>query len=279
MKVAYCGYDFFYSCFEELVDQGHEVVSIFSFPCDNEYDFNLRLKASAKGLNVPFSEEALSAADIDRLRDEGCDLIIVAAYPYKVPTYEGIPYAINIHPTLLPEGRGRWPLPWIILKTLKESGTTIHKITQDWDSGDILVKKTYKVLSNDNLETISAKSQIAARAALRELLPDIKGYWDESIRQEDGSSWPFPSASDRTIIWEHGYEEIDRIVRAYGKFESFAKFDGKKWLVQDATCWLEDHSYTPGTVMHRADREVTIACGDGFVCLRHFKEDMDSRVP
>ncbi|HEY4489070.1 MAG TPA: formyltransferase family protein [Candidatus Paceibacterota bacterium] len=279
MRIAYCGYDFFYSCFEELLSQEHETLAIFSFPCDNEYDFNLRLETSAEKLGVPFYKEPISPTDINRLSAQKCDLIVAAAYPYKIPSHEGIPFAINVHPTLLPEGRGRWPLPWIILKGLTESGTTIHKISHDWDSGDILTKKKFKVTEEDNLETISVKSQIAAKEALGELLAHFEEHWESAVPQEEGSVWPFPIASDRTIVWEQSYIEIDRMIRAYGKFESYAKFNDRKWLIQDAICWPENHSHTPGTVVHKTDRELVIACKDGLVCLRHFREDLDSRVP
>lgn len=279
MKIAYFGYDFFFSCFELLVEQGHEILSVHSFECDNEYDFNLRLEAAAEKLGIPFLVEKPTQDDIEQLYAKGCELVIAAAYPYKIPELPNVLYAVNIHPSLLPEGKGRWPLPWIVLKELKESGVTIHKLSQEWDSGDVLIQKKFKIFEDDNLETISAKSQIATKEALSELLTDFESYWKNAQPQHGGSQWPFPSASDRSIVWDRSYKEIDKIVRAFGKFESYAKFDGKKWLVQDATCWPEIHGHVPGTVVHRTDREVVIACKDGFVCLRRFSEDLDSRVP
>lgn len=275
MKVAYCGYDFFYPCVEELTNAGHEVLAVFSYPCDNEYDFNLRLKTFAQKQSVPFSENPISPKDLKTLVEQGCELLVAAAYPYKIPEYENIRYAVNIHPTLLPEGRGRWPLPWVILKELKKSGVTIHMITQEWDSGDILIKKDYEVTTRDNLESISAKSQITASDVFRQLLTDLSGYWERATPQGAGITWPFPTDEDRTIDWNSSPEEIDKIVRAFGKFESYATFDDKKWLIQDAVCWREQHAYTPGTVINRMDREVVVACLGGLVCLRQFKEDID----
>ncbi len=129
MKIAFCGYDFFYDCFEYLLAEKHQILKVFSIECDNKYNFNERIREKSAKLHIPFTLDKITLEDIKLLQAEGCELIVVAAYPHKIAVYEGMPKAINIHPTLLPEGKGPWPLPLIILKELTESGVTIHKIT------------------------------------------------------------------------------------------------------------------------------------------------------
>ena len=48
---------------------------------------------------------------------------------------------VNIHPALPPKGRGAWPMPVTLLEGLRESGITIHKMTDGFDEGDILPQK------------------------------------------------------------------------------------------------------------------------------------------
>ena len=98
MKIAYCGYDFFVDCFDVLIKDKHTILKVFSNPCDNKYEFNLGLKKKTEELGVEFTTDRIIETDIQKLVKEGCDLIITAAYPYKVPVFYGMPRAINIHP-------------------------------------------------------------------------------------------------------------------------------------------------------------------------------------
>jgi methionyl-tRNA formyltransferase len=276
MKIAYFGYDFFFACMEELVSQGHEIYKVFTFPCDNKYNFNARVIALAEKVGAEMKTDRPTKGDIERLAQEGCELIVSAGYQYKIPVLsESMPYAINIHPTLLPEGRGPWPLPWIVLKGLKESGVTVHKLSERMDEGDILLQKKFDVTDRDDLETISCKSQMAAVDLIRKLMADFENHWKNARPQSGGSYWPMPTLEEQTIDWNKGVDNILRQSRAFGKFDVCTKFDGKEWVVQDVSAWKEDHAFEPGTVVHRASRETVIAAKDGFVCLRFFGLDPD----
>lgn len=279
MKIAYFGYDFFFSCLEKLLEHGHEVCWVFTYPADNRKNFNTRVIETAKGIGAELKTEKATTADIEGLRNEGCDLIVSAAYPYRIPVLTGgMPRAINIHPTLLPEGRGPWPLPWIVLKGLRRSGVTIHKIEEAMDAGDVLLQEAFEVMEYDDLETLSCKSQMLASKLVEKFVDGPDQYWDNAISQDEGraSYWPMPGEAEWKIDWSGTVGDILRTVRAFGKFDSAAHFDGQEWIVQDASAWKEPHSFRCGTVAHRSMKEVVIAAKDGFVCLRFFEPDPDS---
>ncbi|MDQ3130518.1 MAG: hypothetical protein M3Q99_07135 [Acidobacteriota bacterium] len=276
MKIAYFGYDFFYKCLEHLSDNGHEVVKVFTYKTDNKYNFNDYIISLADSFHAPVQFSKVKSTDINNLKELGCDLLISAAYPYKIPILED--YAIkgiNIHPTLLPEGRGPWSLPYIILKGLKKSGVTIHKLDAEFDHGDILLQESFNITDTENLESLSCKSQLKAVALLEVLLKNFDTYWDNAQKQTVGSYWAFPSVVEQTINWDSSVLDISRTIRAIGKFESRAKFDNKYWVVQDAVVWNEDHQFVPGDVVHKTNKEVVIAAKDGLVCLRFFEIDPD----
>jgi methionyl-tRNA formyltransferase len=276
MKIAYFGYDFFYRCLEHLSGAGHEVVKVFTYKTDNKYNFNDYIISLADSSHIPVQFSKVTPSDIYNLRESGCELLVVAAYPYKVPILEDcIIKGINIHPTLLPEGRGVWPLPYIILNGLKNSGVTIHKLEEKIDSGDILLQQSFDIMDIENLESLSCKCQLTAVSLLEKLLKKFDFYWSNAQKQGVGSNWAFPSIEQQTINWDSSVHEISRITRAIGKFESRAKFDDKYWVVQDAVVWAENHRYIPGEVVHRTNKEVVIAAKDGLVCLRFFEIDPD----
>lgn len=276
MKIAYFGYDFFYKCLEHLSNAGHEVLKVYTYKTDNKYNFNDYIITLADNLHIPVQFSKVKPSDIYSLKELGCELLVVAAYPYKIPILEDCRIkGINIHPTFLPEGRGPWPLPHIILKGLKKSGVTIHKLEAAIDQGDILLQASFDITDTENLESLSCKCQLTAVTLLDEFFENFDSYWNNAQKQGTGSYWEFPSVEEQTINWDTSVLDISRTVRAIGKFESRAKFDDKYWVVQDATVWVEKHAFITGEVVHRTNKEIVIAAKDGFVCLRFFEIDPD----
>lgn len=277
MKIAYCGYDFFYSCLEELINEGHTILKIFTFQTDDKYNYKCKIEKIAIDNNIPISYDKPTKEEILELFEvKECDLIITAGYIYKIPVIKNELFkGINIHPTLLPKGRGPWPLPDIILRGEKYSGVTIHKITEEMDGGPILIQEKFPVLKNEDLETLSCRSQIVAVKILKELMKDFNKYWINATPQINGEYWEYPSEKAMTFSGHMKVDEIDKIIRAFGKFDSCASFLGKNWLVHDATCWKEEHDYEHNSVVHITNKEVLLAAVDGFVCIRYFEEDTD----
>ena len=85
---------------------------------------------------------------------------------------------INVHPSLLPAfgGRGmfgRRVHEAVLASGAKESGCTVHYVTNEMDSGPIIAQKRVPVLSGDTSELLEARIQAAERklyvAALRRI--------------------------------------------------------------------------------------------------------------
>jgi len=273
MKFAYCGYDFFWNVLDTLVKDGHELLGLFSFVADNKYDFNDKVFDIAQKNNSQIKLTKITPDDARVLKNAGCDMLICAAYPYKIPTEvsECFRYSVNIHPSLLPEGRGPWPLPWIILKELTLTGVTIHKLSKSFDRGDILLQKEINVSRYDTLESLSAKIQICAPKLVEEFIANADKYMAAATPQEDGSYWNWPTKNDRTVDWDSSIYDINKIVRAFSKFEAYGWIEGKKYYLRDVSVWAEEHSFQPGHVVHRMNKELVIAAKDGLVCVRNFE--------
>lgn len=271
MKIAYLGFDFFSNCFDLLINEGHEIVEIFSYAGD-EYNSSKEITNRANQLNIPIHFHPISNSDILRLEKTGVELIVSAAYPYKIPIQEiKKMHAINIHPSLLPEGRGPWPLPHFILKSLSVGGVSIHAVSDRFDAGDVLVQEVFKIDSlRETLESISMKVRLSAQRLLLQVVSDPERMFARGTPQVGGSYWSMPTIEEQTIDWNQDVDRIDKVVRAFGKLDSVCAFDGKKWLLKDANVWEENHNYVPGQVVLRSRFETLIAAKDGFVCLRFF---------
>ena len=274
MKIAYCGYDFFHACLRRLIADGHEILKVFTFECDNRYNFNRYVYEICEQQQLPIIQNAISAEDLEQLQLQGCELLITAGYRYKVPELTSLAIkGINVHPTLLPVGRGVWPLPWLILKEQTHSGVSIHKLTADFDAGDILTQSRFALAQDENLESLSCKTQMVATEALASVMQNFEDNWHKASPQDHQKAtlWPMPQRSDRILDWNKSIVEIDRIARAFGKFGSFAYFDNCWWCVYDLKVWQNAHNETLGKVVHKTNTEMVVSVSDGYVCLRVFE--------
>lgn len=126
-------------------------------------------------------EEAL----LQQLKNWKTDLIVLAGYMIKVPAsiieeYRG--RIVNIHPSLLPKygGKGFYGIKVhraVIENKEKQSGCTVHLVTEEYDKGPILAQEKVPVLEDDNPESL------AERVLKKEhkLLPKVVGELIEDL--------------------------------------------------------------------------------------------------
>lgn len=217
MKIAYCGYDFFSQCLQALLSQGENVYRAFTFECDNHFDFNQYLTEICQKHSIPLTDKPIDLDTLKQLQQEGCELLITAGYRYKIPDLSGTSIkGINFHPSLLPAGRGPWPITRTILNNQQRSGVTIHKLTPEFDAGDILLQQGFALEANENLESLSAKYQILAKTMLPRVMENFSAYWQNASTQKgDRSYWPRPTDAERTLDWNQSVAQLDRQCRAF----------------------------------------------------------------
>jgi methionyl-tRNA formyltransferase len=268
MKFAYFGYDFFSNVLDALLDDGHELVELFTPIMGGAYNTNrdVCFTAARRGARITLSK--VRAEDFERLKRSEVGLIVAAAYPGRVPEWRGsVKYAVNVHPSLLPADRGPWPMPSAILRGEKRTGVTIHEISDRFDKGDIIARTEVAIAPRDNLTTLSVRLQLEAAKLIGPTIRDIETLWADKRPQSGGHYSGMPTDEDRTIRFDMSVEEIDRIYRAFHRFEPYVDLDGVRYVVGGLDAWRERHDLTVGTCVRRAPRESTYAVTDGFVCL------------
>lgn len=258
-----------------LIAEGHELIGVFSFECDNVFNFNNQTLKLAQELDIPYSLGKPKPIDIQVFIDQGAEVFMAAGYPHKVPPIdESHAYGLNLHPSLLPKGRGIMPTPTIILRHPEVCGFTIHKLTAKFDDGDILYQKAFDINDNDDVETISARIAIAAPDVVSKLFSNLKHYWDHAKpqKQEEATTYSMPDESMRILDWNQPVRRLMKTGKAFGRFGCLAYLDGKIWAVYNFNTWQEKHSYRPGDIVCILSREIVVAAQDGFVCLKEYQE-------
>lgn len=224
MKIAYLGYDALYPCLLALESAGCTVMEVFTCDTDNVYEFNAKVTAFARTRNLPCNIKRITLADIHRLKGRGCQVIFCAGYFHKVPIDHSLPI-VNIHPSLLPVGRGAWPMPVVLLRGMTQSGVTLHKMENELDAGDILIQQAFPVTQKDNLETMTKTiCEIAVQLCIR-VTRQFEYYWNHAVPQGAYEYWECPQKSDYTITLNTTPEETERILRAFYGFDCYLQLD------------------------------------------------------
>ncbi len=275
MKFVFFGYDFMMDTVERLVDDGHEPLALMSFECDNIFNFNTRMQAYGAQNNIPVILDQVTPDHIAEYTEAGAGCFLAAGYPYKIPPVDTTKACgINFHPSLLPKCRGLMPTPYIITQTPESSGITVHKMTDEFDKGDILYQEELPLNEREDVESLSARIAMRAPDVLSMVMEDLPDMWKKAEPQDEDEATYFPPPDDtmRLLDWNKTVGEIDKTGRAFGRYGSLAHFDDLNWAVYDFTAWQEEHKLKPGTIALRMSRHIVIAASNGFVCLKEFQE-------
>ena len=88
-----------------------------------------------------------------------------------IKTWEKCCY--NVHPSLLPDfagGMDKDVHQEVLNSSCKETGCTVHEVTENIDSGPIIVQKKCPVYSSDNVDTLKKRVQNLEGEALIETI-------------------------------------------------------------------------------------------------------------
>ncbi|MBE7179019.1 MAG: phosphoribosylglycinamide formyltransferase [Mucilaginibacter polytrichastri] len=104
---------------------------------------------------------------LDVLRKLQVDLIVLAGFLWLVPDNLIKAYRskiINIHPSLLPKYGGKGMYGDRVHKTVlankdSESGVTIHFVSDEYDTGEVIHQSRFRIEPGDDLEMIKFKGQ------------------------------------------------------------------------------------------------------------------------
>jgi methionyl-tRNA formyltransferase len=184
---------------------------------------------------------------------------------------------LGLHSSLLPKHRGRSPIPWAIIKGLKETGNTLFYLDEGVDSGDIIGQISFEITLDDNATTLYDKSVQSGVDLVLGYLHDIKLEKAPRIPQDHSKAdyWPKRGTKDSLIHWELSTIDIYNLIRgATHPYPGAFTFDRNEKL----TVWaaklpsgdehLEDFKPSkPGTIISVKSNGIEVATGDGYLSI------------
>ncbi|MEY2858159.1 MAG: hypothetical protein RLZZ74_2471 [Cyanobacteriota bacterium] len=109
------------------------------------------------------SREALDQEIVAVFQAHGVDWVVMAGW-MRITTQvllDGYPNrVINIHPSLLPSFKGIRAIEQALQAKVKITGCTVHLVSLEVDSGEIIVQAAVPVLEDDTLDTLHARIRV-----------------------------------------------------------------------------------------------------------------------
>lgn len=153
---------------------------------------------------------------------------------------------INLHPSLLPIGRGADPIPWSIIDQQKQ-GITIHLIDSGLDTGGILSQKEFDTSIGMNSGEIY---DLATDFLFKELENIFTSWINKNI--EVSAQSETPSSSHKSSELENIRIINSNEVATFGEFlrklQALTFADGRKpsFVDESGRLWSIEISMTPG---------------------------------
>jgi methionyl-tRNA formyltransferase len=279
MKIIFIsGVKFGYDVLNHILNHNWKVEAVFSYHESKKeiysdmIDFDsLTSKFNIKNFKVNNINDEIN---VKLINDISPDLILVIGWSQllknnvlKIPKI-GI---IGSHPTELPKFRGRAPIPWSIIKNLKESALTLFWIQEGTDNGPILDQQKFIISDNDDASTLYEKMTSIGKTMILDNIYEIKKGKITKILQDESKfieSWPKRTSNDGKIDWNHTAKEIHTLIRASTHpYPGAYTYFKKKKLVIWKSVLVDSSTNKPGELMKISDSELQIGTSKGIIKL------------
>lgn len=276
MKIVFMGTpDFAVPCLEVLIENGYEVIGVYTQPDRPKGRGNKMtaspVKEAAIRHGIPvFQPEKIRKESVEELKQLQPDLCVTAAFG-QILSREllDIPPMgnINVHASLLPKHRGSAPIAWAIMQNDAEAGVTTMLMDAGIDTGDMLLKKTTGIREDETCGELTERLSRLGAELLIETLRELEKGTLESIPQdhEHMTYDPMLNKEMGIIRWNRDAASVRGQINGLNPWPcASVPVEGGRLKLLRAVAVHENGA--PGTVL-RADPKqgLVIACGSDAV--------------
>ncbi len=277
MKIIFAGTpDFSIPTLNALLSSQHQVCAVYTQP-DRPAGRGRKIQVSpikqrALDAQIPIEQPVNFQLDetLHILANYQADLMVVVAYGIILPpTVLATPRlgCINIHASLLPRWRGAAPIQRAILSSDQETGVTLMQMDKGLDTGDMLLKATCNITSDDTSSSLHDKLSALGANTLLELLPLVEEQQLNPVSQaEIGVTYAHKlTKQEARINWNQPADLIQRAIQGYNPWPvAHTLLKGSALRIWQANVTTQAAQETPGTIKIIRN-QLFVACNDYYV--------------
>lgn len=258
---------------EQILDDGHEVVAVYTQP-DRPAGRGNRLTAPPvkefaleNDLTILQPEKIKTQEALEVFKSHRADLAVVVAYGRILPEsfLQAFPKgAINVHFSLLPKYRGAAPVNWAIAGGETKTGITTMQMDAGLDTGDILLQAETEIGENEDAIQLLARLSFEGARLLSETLKNLDKIEPRKQAEAEASYAPILTKENGRIFWDSRAATIRNHIRGFQPFPtSYTTLEGKKLTIWKASEFKEGklNNQTPGEVLESKGDNLLVVCG------------------
>ena len=266
MRFAITGCDNSLGVFESFLQAGWEPVKLFTFSTEDSLESNRQIIDLAQSNRINVQLSRMTGEDLRELGQRGCEVLVVSGYKWRIGDWRPhLRYAVNFHPSPLPEARGPYPLVRAIMDGRRLWAVSCHKVENDFDTGAILANEMLRLDAMECHERLSLRIQMASMRLAERVAKELVNLWNAAQPQGAGDYWPSPSREDRTIDFFYPVASIMQKVRALGLLGCLARVNDVWICAKRVVGWEEEHTHLSGSVVHINNQSIVVAASDGYI--------------
>lgn len=263
---------------DALKDAGHDIACVYTQP-PRPAGRGMELRRSpvhkrADALGIPVrTPSSLRGADVQSdFSALGADIAVVIAYGLILPSPVLAAPRLgcwNIHASLLPRWRGAAPIQRAIMAGDTETGVMVMRMEEGLDTGPIGLEARTPIGADetagelhDRLSVLGAGLMVDAAARL------ATGTLRTRPQPADGITYAAKiDKAETRIDWQRPAKEVHDHLRGLSPFPGAwceMTLGGRPERVKVLASRIAEGHGRPGEAL---DNALTIACGDGAVCL------------
>jgi len=264
----------------KCIESGYVPSHVFGF--DERYSANVSgffpLYKTAEDNGIPSTRFKKINDEILTIKEIAPDYIFVIGLSQLISkeliacATEG---AIGMHPTPLPNYRGRAAIPWQIILGVRESAVSLFKLTESMDDGDILWQEPYIIDPDDYAKDVHDKVYATIERAVEGLMKGLSNGSIHGIPQDHGQATYLliRREEDGQIDWKDPIEKIYALVRgASAPYPgAFSYYEGKK-VVLNRVKIIENSQYIGinGQIAKVKKDGIYVVVDDKLLCITNY---------
>lgn len=300
LKIVFAGTpDFAAASLQALLDNAntnqYDLVGVYTQP-DRPAGRGQKLVASPvkqlalqHGIPVYQPQNFKQQTELDQLADLKADIMVVAAYGIILPQAVLDTPAlgcINVHASLLPRWRGAAPIHRALIAGDQETGITIMQMDAGLDTGDMLLKSTCSITTDDTAGSLHDKLSRLGGSSLINALEGIKAG-NLTAEKQDSHYATYAAKlvkQEGLLNWSASATELDLAIRGLSPWPgTFTNTELGPLKIHQAivvptndssdNSRLEKGSEPPkaGEILAIEKEQILIATGEGTLAIREIQ--------
>jgi methionyl-tRNA formyltransferase len=276
MRIVFMGTpDFAAASLKKLLDEGFEIVGVFTQPDKPkgrgmERSFSpVKELALAAGIPVFQPEKMRDGTALAILQELQPDILAVVAYGRILPDeLLALPRygAVNVHGSLLPRYRGAAPIQWAVLNGDPVTGVSTMHLAHDMDAGDVIYQEETPIGEFETSGELFERLKDMGAALLVRTLQDIDAG-TAPRRPQDPALVSYAPMLDKSLCPIDWSKPARAVVKQICGLQPWPvatmELAGQTVKVFAAAYTDSRTTPEPGVILAADERGIEIACGAG----------------